>query len=492
MKNESKDPGRPESNGATPNSESAMLLMVRDDLDGTLPREPAPLTDDSGKIWRIHPLAAMMPPMSESEFALLKESIEQAGRNRMPIQLSGEGRVLDGWHRLKACIELGIEPQTKEWDGPAGSEIDVVVDLNERRRYLTTSQRALVAARLTGLGRGRPANNAQYRALPQEEAAKKLGVSRTQVQTARTVLDKGTPELIGLVERGELSVSSAKPIAELDPEEQQPLVARGISSIRVRLDEIHRGQEKKKARANRSRAGSLSHESGAATDFGHRSSPESPSRHHAGQDGGLANGAGGDGANAERRIEQANDHAVAEAKTTGSQMPVADAALEVESRRDVELEPDRGEGGPAKDIPLADQCTEADCGGRDERPVDGETDASVGEAADELSRPDGPSTLVLPLRAGSPIPRCSTTRSGYGFSSGRPSRCCRASRAGLRRSGSASITCPGTPGSRRPSPGSSISPMRISGGSARAVGARARILAISDCGICGGAGYQYE
>ena len=59
------------------------------------------------------------------------------------------------------------------------------------------SQRALFAAKLVGRGRGRPAKNAQIRAISQEEATRKVGVSRTLVQAALLLLNRGVTELVG-------------------------------------------------------------------------------------------------------------------------------------------------------------------------------------------------------------------------------------------------------------------------------------------------------
>ena len=188
-----------------------------------------------------------MPPMPEGDYARLKASIEQAGGNRVPITIARDGRVLDGRHRLRACIELGIEPDTKEWDG-AGSEVDLILDLNDRRRQLPAFQRVLIAAKLAHLGRGRPRENAPIRAITQEEAAEKLGVSRTLVQAARTVFDSGSPGLIDLVERGVLAISAARPIAGLRRAEQERLVREGPKALRARAAEIRPDSGRNRAR----------------------------------------------------------------------------------------------------------------------------------------------------------------------------------------------------------------------------------------------------
>ena len=51
----------------------------------------------------------LLPRMSEEEFAQLKNSIKEEGQH-YPIIANEDLEVLDGHHRFRACIELGIEP----------------------------------------------------------------------------------------------------------------------------------------------------------------------------------------------------------------------------------------------------------------------------------------------------------------------------------------------------------------------------------------------
>ena len=51
----------------------------------------------------------MLPPLSEDEFDALKADIKKRGI-MVPVEIDSDtGKVLDGYHRLKACQELGIE-----------------------------------------------------------------------------------------------------------------------------------------------------------------------------------------------------------------------------------------------------------------------------------------------------------------------------------------------------------------------------------------------
>jgi hypothetical protein len=92
----------------------------------------------------------------------------------------------------------------------------------------------LIAARLAHLAEGRPPETAQICAVSQAEAAGKLKVSRRLTQDAKAVIERGTPELVKAVERGDLRVTPAAAVAALDPGEQAALVAKGPVAVRAR------------------------------------------------------------------------------------------------------------------------------------------------------------------------------------------------------------------------------------------------------------------
>jgi ParB-like chromosome segregation protein Spo0J len=91
-----------------------------------------------------HELADLFSPaMSDGEYKNLVEDIRANGLLE-PIYVY-EGKVLDGWHRYKACLEAGVEPWFKE------CQIDPVkfwISKNIVRRHLTESQRAAIAVEL--------------------------------------------------------------------------------------------------------------------------------------------------------------------------------------------------------------------------------------------------------------------------------------------------------------------------------------------------------
>ena len=54
-----------------------------------------------------------------------------------------EGKILDGRNRYRACVELGIEPETTNYTG--NDPVGFSLSLNLHRRHLTSDQRAAIA-----------------------------------------------------------------------------------------------------------------------------------------------------------------------------------------------------------------------------------------------------------------------------------------------------------------------------------------------------------
>lgn len=94
----------------------------------------------------IHPVADIMPPLSEIEFDALVSDIRRNGQIN-PI-IVHNNQIIDGRHRYWACNQLSIEPITAPWNGPTDEKslVECVISLNVQRRHLTTSQRAALAA----------------------------------------------------------------------------------------------------------------------------------------------------------------------------------------------------------------------------------------------------------------------------------------------------------------------------------------------------------
>lgn len=170
-------------------------------------------------VYNPHPLANIFPLMAADEYVALKSDIRQYGLREAIWIL--DGQILDGRNRFKACQEVGITPILKEYEGEDPAAF--VVSLNLKRRHLSESQRAMVAAKLETLKQGRPNKDANLHdcSVSRSEAASLLNVSPRSVATAKKVEEQAEPELVEAVASGQVSVSAAAVITELPPETQQ-------------------------------------------------------------------------------------------------------------------------------------------------------------------------------------------------------------------------------------------------------------------------------
>lgn len=169
----------------------------------------------------LHPLCALFPPLRPAELQALADDISNHGL-REPIVTLG-GKILDGANRLRACERAGVEPQLEEL--PVGVDpVAFVISRNVSRRQLSTAQRALIGARLANLDEGRPGKTASAEAVSQPAAAARVGVSRTAVQQAAKIVERGVPELVEATTAGRIPLSVASQIATKSPKEQLRLV----------------------------------------------------------------------------------------------------------------------------------------------------------------------------------------------------------------------------------------------------------------------------
>ncbi len=155
--------------------------------------------------YEAHELALVFPPMTEPEFAALREDIREHGQNE-PITLY-EGKILDGIHRYRACQQLGREPRVVRFEGNPRAAAQLVLGRNFHRRHLTTSQRAMVAAEMCKLRPRGNAGNSPY--LTVAQASTLMGVGQDLVSDAKRLLRNGDEAVVRSVRDGLLTVSAA-------------------------------------------------------------------------------------------------------------------------------------------------------------------------------------------------------------------------------------------------------------------------------------------
>ena len=203
---------------------------------------------------KFHPVAGVFPLMRAAEFEALVNDIRSHGL-REPILCDGEGRILDGRNRYRACLRAGIEPRFVQWHG-GGPLPELALSLNLRRRHLDESQRAMVAARLSKWlvpkGEGaRPDDsrsaNLRTREKSRYVAAGMVNVSRRLVDHACRVINDGGSELIAAVETGGLAVSVASLLAGLPKPEQVQALAGGARAAAREARELRAHKPKSEA-----------------------------------------------------------------------------------------------------------------------------------------------------------------------------------------------------------------------------------------------------
>jgi hypothetical protein len=175
--------------------------------------------EDVPTVTGIHRFAELYPTMRPDEYATLKADIAANGQLE-PVTLMPDGKILDGRHRRDACLDLGLEPYFVVFKGSNGQAFDedalaFVRSKNSAHRHLTTSQRAMVAARMRKFA---------HLLATTRERALEHSVSKRLVEYADKVLDSGEDELIEEVDRGQVAVSAAaKRIFVLEEAEQERL-----------------------------------------------------------------------------------------------------------------------------------------------------------------------------------------------------------------------------------------------------------------------------
>lgn len=122
-----------------------------------------------------HPAADAWPMMDDERFGELLADI-QANGQREPITLC-DGMIVDGRNRYRACVELGIEPITRDHEGDPWA---FAWSLNGLRRDLEATVRALIFKRCEDGS----AKWARRLAKIAEEGRKKMAVAKAGNENA--------------------------------------------------------------------------------------------------------------------------------------------------------------------------------------------------------------------------------------------------------------------------------------------------------------------
>ncbi|MCL2198339.1 MAG: hypothetical protein FWB80_05410 [Defluviitaleaceae bacterium] len=167
---------------------------------------------------------ALIPPLSDEEYAQLKENILHDKKCRDAIIL-WEGTIIDGHNRFNICETHGIKFMTKDMAFASREDAKVWIIENQLgRRNLCDAARIELALVKTELLREKAKINLKRGGKPlpkttklhpkdvvniQKATANEAGVSKGTVSRYTQIKENGDPELLAKVKSGELKIGTA-------------------------------------------------------------------------------------------------------------------------------------------------------------------------------------------------------------------------------------------------------------------------------------------
>jgi ParB-like chromosome segregation protein Spo0J len=167
-----------------------------------------------------HPLSAAFPDMSREEYSELLDSVREIGIQN-PIVLF-EDKIIDGWHRYRASVELDIECPAIDLSEEINPVLFVIAQ-NVSRRSLSASQRALAIVTVNAWRRSGMKNKGALQEPPtksNEELSDLSKTSKATIKRAKQVISDAVTEVIEAVQSGEIVIVKASEIAKLDKDKQ--------------------------------------------------------------------------------------------------------------------------------------------------------------------------------------------------------------------------------------------------------------------------------
>ncbi len=137
--------------------------------------------------YKAHPLSEQFfPLLGPDELQSLADDIAANGLLE-PIVIH-EGKILDGRNRYAACRKIHVEASTVPYEG--SDPLRFVISMNLHRRHLSTSQRSVIAAKLSGPPRqGARKDLPGSNDLSRDESAELLNVSPKSVKRAAELIE---------------------------------------------------------------------------------------------------------------------------------------------------------------------------------------------------------------------------------------------------------------------------------------------------------------
>ena len=210
----------------------------------------------------------LLPKMSDEEFAELKASIQAEGQH-YPIIVNEDLEVLDGHHRYRACLELGIEPdfEVRKFDDKL-REKKFVIESNLRRRHLNNFQLVELAVPLLEIEKtlakkrqvqgGKDGQALQLGLAPEDVApefktkatevvAKKAGVSTRTFERGKKIIEEATEDEKQQLRDGKASIAGVynqiqqakKPPQPIAPKQETPRDIQNKEELLALLVRLH-------------------------------------------------------------------------------------------------------------------------------------------------------------------------------------------------------------------------------------------------------------
>jgi hypothetical protein len=170
-----------------------------------------------------HPDSNLLPLMEGVAFECLVDDIRLNGQ-REPILITADGQIIDGRNRYRACVQLGILPFTKLWDG-IGEVVSLVLSFNLHRRHLSKTQRAVLGCEIA-----LPSNSARYKKTRTKygicnrrahAAARACFVAHSYIYLALRI-KRRRPELFDKMKAGQMTIAQAQHEMRVDREPLDP------------------------------------------------------------------------------------------------------------------------------------------------------------------------------------------------------------------------------------------------------------------------------
>lgn len=201
-----------------------------------------------------HPVANIFPMMTENEFESLKDNIEENGLIQ-PIYLF-KGQIIDGRNRYLACLERGVEPIFRNYEGAESDLLTFVISLNLQRRHLNTSQKACLAvellpeleritkanlsSKMSAIRKGEDLSKLTKPENSRNIAAQSFGVSGGYISLAKQIRETNI-ELFDQVKNGLFTLQKAK--AQLNQKEEVLSKLTKPESIELTKNELRKVTE---------------------------------------------------------------------------------------------------------------------------------------------------------------------------------------------------------------------------------------------------------